>query len=68
MELPPKFAGRVALSPDEAAEVLGVDRSTFYRRVMPAVRAGTIQSFKVGACRRILAPSYLRWLEKQATN
>lgn len=65
ISIPPKYAGRAALSPDEAAEVLGVDRSTFYRRIMPYVRSGQIMSLKIGGCRRIIVASLLAWVEQQ---
>jgi integrase len=35
--LPPKFQGRAAVSPEEAAEILGLKRAIFYRRIMPYV-------------------------------
>ncbi len=66
LTLPPKYAGRAALSPSEAAEVLGVDPSTFYRRVMPFVRSGDILSLKIGANRRIVVASLFAWLERTA--
>jgi hypothetical protein len=64
--IPPKFAGRAAVSPEEAAEIAGIDRATFYRHHMPQVRGGKIASFKVGACRRIIVASYLTFLEQEA--
>lgn len=66
LALPPKFSGRAALSPDEAAEVLGLKRATFYRRVMPYVYTGRIQSVKLGGCRRIIASSLLSFLNEEA--
>lgn len=64
--IPPKFAGRAAISPEEAAELLGVDRSTVYRQIMPYVYSGTIASLKIGSCRRLLVASLLQWVESQA--
>ena len=40
---------RLALSPAEAAESLGIDRSTFYERVLPYIRV-------VREGRRVLIP------------
>jgi excisionase family DNA binding protein len=64
--IPAKYADRVALSPAEAAELMGLSVTSFYRRVMPFVYAGAIQSLKVGGSRRILIASFLAWLEQQA--
>jgi hypothetical protein len=61
--IPEKYRGRSFVSPDEAAEIFGIDTSTFYRRVMPSVYAGVIQSLKIGGCRRISLASLLRWAE-----
>lgn len=65
MTLPPKYSGRAALSPDEAAECLGISVATFYRRIMPHVYAGAILSFKVGSCRRIMVASLFAWVEQE---
>jgi hypothetical protein len=54
-----RFRAQYAVSPTEAAALVGVDRATFYRRMMPLVRGGRIQSFHVGACRRIVVESLL---------
>lgn len=54
-----------AVSPDEAAALLGLNRRTFYRRVMPHVYSGTIQSGKIGGCRRIDVGSLRGWWKKQ---
>lgn len=64
--LPPRYAGRAALSPDEVAECLSIDRSTFYKNIMPHVRSGAILSLKIGNCRRIIVASLLAWVEQQA--
>ncbi len=65
MNLPHKYAGRSALSPQEAAEVLSLSTTTCYRRIMPHVYSGAIVSFKVGACRRIIVASLFAWVEQQ---
>jgi len=65
LQLPPKYAGRAALSPEEAAETLGISEATFYRRVMPHVYSGAILSMKVGARRCIIVSSFLAWVEQQ---
>ena len=67
MTLPPKYSGRAALSPQEAAECLGISVPTFYRRIMPQVYSGAILSFKVGSCRRIMVASLFAWCEQQVT-
>lgn len=67
IQLPPKFQGRAAVSPEEAAEILGLARATFYRHVMPHVYSGTILSLKIGSCRRIIVPSLLAWAERQVS-
>ena len=66
--IPPKFEGRAAVSPEEAAEIAGIDRSTFYRHHMPHVYSGRIQSLKIGACRRIVVASYLSFLDEEASH
>lgn len=66
--IPPKFSGRAAVSPEEAAEIAGVNRTTFYRHHYPYVRSGRIQSLKIGGCLRILVTSYLAFLEQEASN
>ena len=35
--IPPKFECRAAVSPEEAAEIAGVDRATWYRHHYPHV-------------------------------
>lgn len=57
---------RIAVSPGEAAELLGIDRSTFYERVMPHVRAGRVRSLRIGRSVRIFVDSLLAWAEAQA--
>ena len=66
--IPPKFECRAAVSPEEAAEIAGVDRATWYRHHYPHVRSGRIQSFKVGACLRIIVSSYLAFLDQEANH
>lgn len=61
-----ELKGRIAVSPTEAATLLGIDRSSFYRRLMPYVITGKIKSLKIGASRRILTASLLAWIEDEA--
>jgi predicted DNA-binding transcriptional regulator AlpA len=68
IELPAKYAGRAALSPSESAEIIGLKRATFYRRIMPHVYTGKIQSIKIGGCRRIIATSYLAFLNQEVSD
>lgn len=56
---------RYALSPREAAELLGVDRSSFYRHIFPFVVSGAIQSLWIGSARRIVRTSLLAWAESR---
>jgi hypothetical protein len=67
-DFPPKFIGRTAVSPAEAAEIASVHPSTFYRHHYPFVRSGKIQSFKVGSRRCIVVSSYLAFLEQEANH
>ncbi len=59
-------ANKIAVSPSEAAALLSLDRSTFYRKIMPLVREGTIRSLRVGARQRIFVDSLRAWAESQA--
>jgi excisionase family DNA binding protein len=54
-----------AVSPSEAAELLGLNRRTFYRQVMPYVYSGVIRSGKIGRARRIDVQSLRAWWDKQ---
>lgn len=54
-----------ALSPDEVARRLSIDTRTFYRNIYPAIRAGQIESLKIGRARRIVWKSLLEWLERE---
>ncbi len=42
---------KLLLTPDEAADVLGIGRSKLYQ----LMRAGTVASVRIGSCRRIPA-------------
>jgi excisionase family DNA binding protein len=63
---PDELRQRIAVSPAEAAIMLGVDRSTFYRHLMPKVLTGKIKSLRIGAARRIIVASLLAWVEAEA--
>jgi len=65
IDVPAKFAGQAAVSPDEAAEILGISTSTFYRQIMPHVYSNTILSLKIGGARRIIVSSLLAWVEQE---
>jgi excisionase family DNA binding protein len=56
-----------AVSPAEAAKLLGLPIRTFYDRVMPHVYGGTIQSAKIGRNRRIDVDSLRDWWKQQMT-
>lgn len=55
-----------ALSPEQAAQVLGITDDSYYRHVHPAVRRKEILSFTIGRQRRIITSSLLAWAEQQA--
>ncbi|MGH8868826.1 MAG: helix-turn-helix domain-containing protein [Actinomycetes bacterium] len=50
---------RLLLKADEAAEVLGLSRRTVYM----LMAAGSLQSVKIGGCRRIPADSLRDYVE-----
>lgn len=54
-----------AVSPTDAAGLLGMTRRTFYRQVMPHVYSGTIKSAKIGGNRRIDVASLRGWWQQQ---
>lgn len=54
-----------AVSPTEAANLLGLNRRTFYRQVMPHVYSGSIESAKIGRTRRIDVESLRAWWKRQ---
>lgn len=54
------------LRPLEAAAVLGLASTTYYRHVHPHVVRGEILSVPIGTQRRILTTSLLAWFEQQA--
>lgn len=53
--------GRLALSVEDAAHLLGVNRSHLYPRVM----SGEIPSFKIGARRLISVAALEAWVAAQ---
>jgi Helix-turn-helix domain len=63
--IPEKYSGRAYASPAELAEILGIDRVTWYRHFYPAVRSGRIQSLKVGSALRVRLASFLAFAESQ---
>lgn len=56
---------KIAVKKSEAAELLSMDRSTFYRKVMPAVRSGRIKSVWAAGLQRIRVDSLLAWADTQ---
>ena len=54
-----------AVSPEEAADLLGLKLRTFYRQVMPHVYSGTIRSARIGRVRRIDVGSLRAWWDQQ---
>jgi excisionase family DNA binding protein len=56
-----------AVSPTEAAQLLGLKLRTFYQQVMPHVYSGAIQSAKIGRNRRIDVESLRAWWQQQMT-
>lgn len=57
---------KIAVSIDEAAQLLSVSRSYFYNWAMPAVRTGRIRSLRVGRNVRIFVDSLMSWAADQA--
>lgn len=60
-----KYAGRAYASPAECAEILGIDRVTWYRHYYPHIRSKRIQALKVGAALRVRLASFLAFAESQ---
>ena len=56
----------IAVTAQEASRLLSIDLSTFYRRIYPYVRSGSIQSIVIRRARRIITASLLAWVEQQA--
>jgi excisionase family DNA binding protein len=52
-------------TPTEAASLLGLNRRTFYRQVMPYVSSGTIRSAKIGRVRLIELESLRAWWKRK---
>jgi excisionase family DNA binding protein len=57
-----RFVPRLALSPEEAAEALGVSRSFFYGNVLPELRVVYRGRRRLVAVRELEA-----WLDRSAT-
>jgi excisionase family DNA binding protein len=68
MTIPEKFKHRLTISPNEAAEIMGVHRSTGYRHIMPFVLSGDIASLCIGRRRCIYLASFIAWLEAQSSD
>lgn len=54
---------KLLFTPNEAAVVLGIGRSTFYE----LLRAGRIRSVRIGSCRRIPADALAHFVETLQT-
>jgi len=54
-------ASKLLVSPQEAAEMLSVDRSTLY----PLLMSGEIPSIKIGRSRRIPVSALEQWIENE---
>jgi hypothetical protein len=52
-----------ALSPAQAAQVIGITEASYYRHIHPMIQRGTILSRVIGRQRRIVTSSLLAWLE-----
>jgi excisionase family DNA binding protein len=55
----------ISVSPTDAAHMIGVSVMHFQRHVMPFVRSGNIQSYRIGRRVCIDVESLRRWLEEQ---
>jgi excisionase family DNA binding protein len=53
------MANALLLNPEEAAEILGMSRSSIYK----LITAGEIQSVKIGRSRRILTSALEKFVE-----
>jgi excisionase family DNA binding protein len=53
---------RIALRPEEAAEAIGVGKTTFYEQVLPQLRV-----VYLGRARLIPVAELERWVDRQAT-
>jgi hypothetical protein len=63
--IPDKYAGQAYASPGQLAEILGIDRVTWYRHYYPHVRSKRVQSIKVGSALRVRISSFLALLEQE---
>lgn len=55
-----------ALSPAQAAQVLGLSDDSWYRHIAPAMRRREFLWYKVGRKKRIITSSLLAWQEERA--
>ena len=58
----------VALTPQEAAQLLRISADSYYRHIQPFVMTGAIKSYLIGRRRLILTRSLLEWQERRATD
>lgn len=52
----------IAVSPQDAAAMIGISVALFYKQIMPLVYGGTIKSRKIGRRRVILVESLREWM------
>lgn len=62
----PPTAQPLAVSPRQAAKLLGINPPLFYKEVMPHVYSGAILSCQIGRSRLILVDSLRSWLAQAA--
>jgi hypothetical protein len=63
--IPEKYAGRAYASPGELAEMMGIDRVTWYRHYYGHVRSKRIQALKVGSALRVRVSSFFALVEQE---
>lgn len=59
---PNEASQKLVLTPQEAADALGINRSTLYLLIM----SGELPSFKIGRCRRIPIKALEAWIARQS--